>query len=667
MGTSIAVLSLLLAGAADYYRPPQLTLMAGFIKDPQHKGFTVAQWAEGIGQNFDARQLVERCRRAGVVEIIWYDKWIDGLVFRPTKTTSYHTKKNFLAELAPECRRARIKLVIYFNTFFDDNPEFAQWACTDQRGRPIPFSTFWPSNMLSMYSPYREKVLEQIRELFVDYDVDGIWLDVPRFPLMTYDRWSREEFRRRYGKEYAGASPEERAAFATASRNGWNKDVAAFVRKLKPSAVVTTNHWADPLSEGPLAAAGLAEPLDLFTAELHTSAIQQRLAPVLAEKSKPAEAGTLISDDWFTPLNSGPLKSSKSSNQMLQELANLFTSGVNMYLAVALGHDGTVHEGTMQHVDLAGEWLRTRRPYLEHVEDVADVGVMLGSADEADRNWPGGAGSYSEDVMKLEMRLRAAGYMVRGYLRCPHSSDWERIAAGTRTLIVPDRVSLTAADAEQVRSFVRGGGKLVSFGRGVSLGKSGAPRAADGIFGVRSGGYLTESGRMTFRVMPDRQGPALDGTMLQLEPASARVLLWAATHEGDMPLFTRNAAGRGAAYAIPAAEGALWEAPALLGSIWKETIGEPSWKMDGAAERYTVRLRKQAGRYLAHVIDNLSSTEGPMQRYRPAYARLGINTERVKFEKAVVEPEGRPLKISTEGGWKTLELYPDPELTIVLQ
>jgi hypothetical protein len=172
---------------------------------------------------------------------------------------------------------------------------------------------------------------------------------------------------------------------------------------------------------------------------------------------------------------------------------------------------------------------------------------------------------------------------------------------------------------------------------------------------------------MTFRVMPDRQGPALDGTLLQLEPASARVLLWAATHEGDMPLFTRNAAGRGAAYAIPAAEGALWEAPALLGSIWKETIGEPSWKMDGAAERYTVRLRKQAGRYLAHVIDNLSATEGPMQRYRPAYARLGINTERVKFEKAVVEPEGRPLKVSTEGGWKTLEVYPDPELTIVLQ
>jgi len=130
-------------------------------------------------------------------------------------------------------------------------------------------------------------------------------------------------------------------------------------------------------------------------------------------------------------------------------------------------------------------------------------------------------------------------------------------------------------------------------------------------------------------------------------------------NEGDMPLFTMNAVGEGAAYAIPAAEGAFWEAPALLGSIWKETIGEPSWKIDGAPERYTVRLRKQADRYLVHVIDNLSS--------QPVHATLRINTERVKFENAEMAPERRPLKVSTEGDWKTLEVYPDPELTIVLQ
>jgi len=142
-------------GPAEFYRPPQLTLMIGFIKDPQHKNFTLEEWAKGIGKNFDAPRLVARAKQAGVVQIIWYDKWIDGLVFRKTQTTSFVTWRDFLAELAPECRRHGIKLVTYFNTFYDGNPEFAQWACVDQRGRPIPFSPFWPLNLLSMHSPFR--------------------------------------------------------------------------------------------------------------------------------------------------------------------------------------------------------------------------------------------------------------------------------------------------------------------------------------------------------------------------------------------------------------------------------------------------------------------------------------------------------------------------------
>ena len=137
-------------GRAEWYRPPQLSIMVGFIKDPEHGNFTVKQWADGIGGRFDAAQFVERAHRAGVAEIIWYDKWIDGLVFRKTKTTGYVTERDFLAELAPQCKKHGIKLVIYFNTFYDGNPEFQQWAAVDQRGTPIPFSPNWPLNLLSI-------------------------------------------------------------------------------------------------------------------------------------------------------------------------------------------------------------------------------------------------------------------------------------------------------------------------------------------------------------------------------------------------------------------------------------------------------------------------------------------------------------------------------------
>ena len=237
-------------GPAEYYRPPQLTLMLGFIKDPQHRNYTVPEWAKGIGGNFDAVQVAERCQRAGVAQIIWYDKWIDGLVFRHTRTTSYHTERDFLAELAPECRKRGIKLVIYFNTYYDGNPEFAAWACVDQRGKPIPFSPQWPENLLSMYSPFREKVLEQIRELFVDYHVDGIWLDVPSYASPSYDRWTRAAFKQQVGKEMDEATAAERERFSLQAAVDWNREVAAFVRKLNPSATVTTNAAIDPIANG---------------------------------------------------------------------------------------------------------------------------------------------------------------------------------------------------------------------------------------------------------------------------------------------------------------------------------------------------------------------------------------------------------------------------------
>lgn len=238
-------------GRAEWYRPPRLTVMMGFIKDPQHQRFSVKQWSEGIGEKFDAAAIAARMKRAGVTQVIWYDKWIDGLVFRKTKTTTYVTARDFLGELAPECRKQGIKLVIYFNTFYDGNPEFAQWAAVDQRGKPIAFSRFWPENLLSIFSPFRAKALEQIRELVADYGVDGLYLDVPGYALISYDQWTREAFRKTVGKDVDDAGLVERRRFAIQSAVQWNQEVAEFVHRLNPKVTVATNELIDPVVEGP--------------------------------------------------------------------------------------------------------------------------------------------------------------------------------------------------------------------------------------------------------------------------------------------------------------------------------------------------------------------------------------------------------------------------------
>ena len=661
-------------GAAEYYRPPQLTLMVGFIKDPQHKNFTVPEWAKGIGQNFDAARIAERCKRAGVTQIIWYDKWIDGLVFHKTRTTSYQTERDFLAELAPECRKRGIKLVIYFNTYYDGNPEFAAWACVDQRGKPIPFSPFWPENLLSMYSPFRDKALEQIRELFEDYHVDGIWLDVPTYAGLSYDRWTREAFRKQFGREMDGAAALERERFWIESSVNWNREVAGFVRKLNPAATVTTNGAIDPVSQGPMRAMGMGEPLDYFSTELHTINLQQKYAPTLGETNKPFEGGTLISDDWFTPLHSGPLKTSKSSDQMHVELASLFTAGLNVYLAVTLGHDGSLDEGTMQLVDYSGEWLRARRPWLEAAEELADVAVLLGTADPKELLWPGGGAGYDDELAKLEANLRANGYLPHRLVNCAGSRKYEGIPATARTVIVPDRAQLIPSDAEMLDAFVRRGGKVLAFGRGMGLAGTEGSNPAAPMFGIHNAGYVLPDWVGSFELDWKNEILSLKGPILAVTPTSAEAVLWASVWtSGEMPLFTRNRVGNGMAYALATTESALEDKPDLLRYIWAETIGDPLWKVEVNPQRYLVRIRRQKQRYVLHVIDSLTTKEGPMSeaydtpRYRPLYTKITINTERIPFQKATVVPDNRPLQVSTEGAWKTMEIYPDPELTIMLE
>ncbi len=659
-------------GPAEFYRPPQLTLMTGFIKDPQHQGFSLEQWAKGIGSRFDAKLLVDRAKRAGAAQIIWYDKWIDGLVFRKTKTTNFVTERDFLGELAPECKRQGVKLVIYFNTFYDGNPEFEPWAAVDQRGRPIPFSSLWPLNLLSMYSPFRDKALEQIRELLEVYDVDGIWLDVPNYPSISYDKWSQEAFQKQFGKTMLEATSAERRQFAIDSVVNWNREVAAFIRKVKPSAVVTTNRFVNPLSEGQRSAAGMAEPLDYFSTEQHTNALQQQTVPLLAELTKPVEVGSLISDDWFTPLNSGPLKTSKSANQMHLELATVLGGGVNLYLALALAHDGSAHEDTLRLLDRAGEWLKDRRTYLEGGENFADVAIVLGTVDAKQPGWPGGTAGYHDTLLRLEEHLREHGYLSRHLLNSPHSRKWDGISAGTRALVVPDRASLTPADADKVRQFVRQGGTVVAFGRGMTLGTSGESTRADGIFGVRSAGYIepiTPLGRKVGVQLERAGGPiGLQSSVIHLHPDSAEVQQWCETRPaGQMPLVTKNRVGQGAAYAVAVPESSFSSSPELLTDLWREWIGEPLWRVDDESGRYVVRLRRQKGRLIAQIMDTLSSTEGPMQRYRPVYTRLHLNAALLPFERATVVPDNRQLKVTGQGDWKSMEVYPDPELMLVLE
>lgn len=150
-------------------------------------------------------------------------------------------------------------------------------------------------------------------------------------------------------------------------------------------------------------------------------------------------------------------------------------------------------------------------------------------------------------------------------------------------------------------------------------------------------------------------------------PKSADVLLWANVPvEGSLPLLTSNRVGIGKAYFSTVTESAFSEAIEVLDHLWKEAIGEPVWRIDEDPGRYSVILRQQKGRTLAHIADDLSWHGGPMTRYRPQYVHLRLNSGVVPFQKATLVPENQSIQTSKDGTWKVLELYPNVEITLLL-
>jgi hypothetical protein len=660
-------------GLAEFYRPPQLSVMVGFIKDPQHTGFTIPQWQAGLGKNFDARALVSRLKASGAATVIWYDKWIDGLVFRKTSTTSYHTDRDFLAELAPECHRQGLRLVVYFNTFYDGNPEFEKYAARDPRGEIITYPKPWPSALLTVHSPFRAIVRKQIEELFRNYGVDGLWLDSVQCPPYSSDAWTAAAFSKRYGKDYATATPEERRGFAVDSAIEWNKEASALARSLKPAAVLTFNGLVDPLWLGPRAAEGLGQSADYFSTEMPPYHRQRQYAHLLGTFEKPYEGLTMLSDQWFTPMGGEAPPTTMPFAELRAELNTVLSGGMNLCMSITLGYDGTLEESAMQLIDSAGVWLRARRTYIAGAETINDVAVVLGTSDPKLLDWPGG-GDYGPTLLKMEEHLRQSGYLPRRLLTSANSQHWDSIPAGIRALIVPSRACLTEADAAKIDRFVRAGGRVLAFGRGIGLGQLADAPKAHPLFGVTVAGYRPPPIWRGMRMEWAGERLPLPDPMLDLRTQGAEALAWATTaSEGALPTITRARAGTGTAVAVAPAETAFVDNANVLAALWKESLPVPIIRLRStegrdATERYTVRLRRNSSGYVLHVIDSAIAQETRKGLYyKAAYVDVSIDASLYPFREATIVPEGRRVPQTSSQGWTTIRVIPSPEVIVLLR
>ena len=481
-----------------WLKTPTVSVMTGFIYEPL-KPYTVQKWTENLGDKFDADQWVRDFKAAGANHLVFYDKWIDGLVFHDTRTTGFKTKKDFLAELAPACQRGHLPLVLYFNALNDGNPEFNEWALLDRQGKPIVFAPNWPTRYQTLHSPFRQKALEQVRELMGRYGpLHGLWHDIFEERLNTSSSWTAEGYRKMFGEPFDKAPGQRLHEFNCRTLAGWLDEAAAIRREFKQDqCLFTSNGSGAQFLAGGLWADLVGSRLQYFFNEGHSFHGNDQLARMAWVLPRPLDINLLLNSSWFTPLTDAPPPSHLTPKQAIAATAIAVCQGAGVNWAITPGHAGTFGQD-LQRAQAAGAWFRTVKPYVQGARPYADAAIVLGvqqtgcpGLPHGNPFWsPGRAGGAWQQALALGDALARRGVFSRFLYANPLGTTWPASLREFRAVLVPELAPLDETHLDRLRQYVKEGGRLIAFGHASMLEPAGKRRPAPGladVLGVKLG------------------------------------------------------------------------------------------------------------------------------------------------------------------------------------
>jgi len=489
----------------SWYRPPTLAIMTGFIKEPL-KPYTIRQWDQRLGSQMDADRWVADFKEAGASYLIFYDKWIDGLVFHETKTTAFKTHRDFVRQVSDACHRGGLPLVFYFNAISDGNPEFDAWCVRGRDGVPLVFSPGWPTRVQTLHSPFRQVSVEQVRELATQYGrIDGFWLDIFGERLQTSSPFVAQAYEKMFGEPWERASGARLNEFQCRTLEGYLEEVQAMVRKLQPRCVWTSNGAAPAMLASGLWAKRVGDRLDYGSVEGHQFDSVDRLARDAWINPKPVETGLLLNSSWFTPMEDAPPAAGMSVRRAIATAAIGVCQGATVYMALTPGHSGQFGDD-LKAAKAVGTWFKATRPMLQGAEPYADVGIVLGTPAVDGPGLPGANTWWTrflstprgtiDQAIAVSRSLEQAGVFARLLYHRNGQGSWPASLAGLRAVLLPESAPLDDAHLEQLRQYVRQGGRLIAFGHASMLEAAGSRRkdyALADLFGAHYQGEVAFS------------------------------------------------------------------------------------------------------------------------------------------------------------------------------
>ncbi len=132
-----------------------------------------------VATAFDPAAIVAAFSRARINAAVVYAKCQYGNFYYNTQIGHKHAglgDLDFLGEMIRHAHQHGIKVIGYYSNMWDTEAarEHPDWRKQDANGNNS--YNRWPG--LCLNSPYRERVTQHLTEMFSNYDLDGIWMDI---------------------------------------------------------------------------------------------------------------------------------------------------------------------------------------------------------------------------------------------------------------------------------------------------------------------------------------------------------------------------------------------------------------------------------------------------------------------------------------------------------
>lgn len=430
-----------------------------------HLDFHTSEAIPGIGHQFSKKQFQQELQNGYVDSITLFSKCHHGWAYHPSKANEQHPHLTFnlLGDMIEAAHEIDVKTPVYLSAGLDERiaRKHPEWLIRDQEDRPDWTENFLQPgyHQLCMNTPYLDVLLEQMKEVVTEYEVDGIFLDIVGV-RSCYCQYCVRQLRSR------GQDPRDAKAVLQLGEETYHHyctKVRELIHGIKPGLGIF--HNSSHITRGRRDLAKLNTHLELES--LPTGGWGYDHFPLSARYAQGLGMDYLGMTGKFHA-SWGEFGGFKHPNALRYETALSLANGAKCSIGDQLHPEGRMDEATYALIGTAYREVATKEEWCREVSNVADVALLSYEAARSalDRRYEDNVLDRRADDGVLERRSDegAVRILLEGHVLFD-VIDLESEFNPYKVLILPDDVIITPDLCKKLTLYLNDGGKVLASGK----------------------------------------------------------------------------------------------------------------------------------------------------------------------------------------------------------